>query len=71
MWVLPNFLEAQRAGVEKEWLDEFGPQGSANLNYQLIAGGSWPSSPADLNPFCKLEEAGELQLEGSVQSKQT
>ena len=37
MWILPNYIEAERAGCLQAWLQEVAPQGSMNLDYQMIA----------------------------------
>lgn len=37
MWILPNYIEAERAGCLETWLLEFAPRGSMGLDYQMIA----------------------------------
>ena len=38
MWILPNYIEAERGGYLQKWLQENAPQGSHTWNYQKIAG---------------------------------
>lgn len=37
MWIVPNYLEAERGGFLQEWLLENEPRGSCNLHYEMIA----------------------------------
>ena len=58
MWILPNYIEAERSGCLQGWLLEHAPQGSSNMNYQIIAGGSPETQAQEEKPFSGSISAG-------------
>lgn len=58
MWILPNYIEAERAGCLQSWLQEFAPQGSANIDYQTIAGGRCMPQILEEDPLAGFADKG-------------